>query len=125
MIACTSPTFTVRSRPFRIFLPPASTCRFFTSNKAIMFSLYRLRSSSPPASTIAASPTPTPFAIGLAIADHDANEGEDNRDHRHNNPIHVIGRAAERLHWDDRDHTTKAGAAAVNAQPCQVTGVAP
>src|ERR1043166_3684072 len=32
MMACTSPLFTVRSRPFRICLPSTVTCKFLTSN---------------------------------------------------------------------------------------------
>src|SRR3954464_7785659 len=32
MIACTSPSFTTRSMPFRIFLPPTSTWRFLISS---------------------------------------------------------------------------------------------
>src|ERR1043165_6297390 len=35
MIACTSPGFTVRSRPLRIFLPSISTCRFLISSSGI------------------------------------------------------------------------------------------
>src|SRR5271170_2853245 len=35
MIACTSPAFTVRSRPLRISLPSISTCRFLTSSNGI------------------------------------------------------------------------------------------
>src|SRR5690348_10539834 len=37
MMACTSPGFTVRSSPFRIFLPSISTCRFLISNRGITF----------------------------------------------------------------------------------------
>src|SRR6185436_10693059 len=32
MMACTSPLFTVRSRPLRIFLPSTVTCKFLTSS---------------------------------------------------------------------------------------------
>src|SRR3982074_1424053 len=32
MMACTSPLFTVRSRPLRICLPSTVTCKFLTSN---------------------------------------------------------------------------------------------
>src|SRR5882672_1450401 len=35
MIACTSPLFTARFRPLRIFLPSTSTCRSWMSNKGI------------------------------------------------------------------------------------------
>src|SRR5437588_4803244 len=35
MMACTSPLFTARSRPLRIFLPSISTCRFLISSKGI------------------------------------------------------------------------------------------
>src|SRR6185436_4966936 len=35
MIACTSPLFTTRSRPLRIFLPSISTCRFLISSRGI------------------------------------------------------------------------------------------
>src|SRR4051794_27286575 len=35
MMAWTSPGFTVRSKPFRIFLPSISTCRFLISSKGI------------------------------------------------------------------------------------------
>src|SRR5580704_2820676 len=33
MMACTSPAFTVRSRPLRISLPSISTCRFLISSR--------------------------------------------------------------------------------------------
>ena len=61
MIACTSPAFTVRSRPLRISLPSISTCRFLTSRSAIP--------KTPKSVRLAIAPTPAPFAVGLAPAD--------------------------------------------------------
>src|SRR4051812_42368358 len=37
MMACTSPLFTARSRPFRISLPSTVTCRFLTSSIGTSF----------------------------------------------------------------------------------------
>src|SRR5690242_3517231 len=45
MMACTSPLFTVRSRPLRIVLPSISTCRFLISSSGIQLlpSIYEVQ----------------------------------------------------------------------------------
>src|SRR5215472_4166548 len=73
MIACTSPGFTVRSRPFKISLPSISACRFFISSSAIS---NKLQIQQTLLSRLAIAPAPAEFTLGLA-ADNHPKHGED------------------------------------------------
>src|SRR5579863_1531065 len=102
MMACTSPAFTVRSRPRKISLPSIPACKFLISNKAINNSNLLLR-------RLATAPTPAPFALGLAAAD-DEQEHEGKRieaEHRNERPIMRLGQPQKQRHRHHDGHSAE------------------
>src|SRR5271170_811631 len=101
-MACTSPAFTVRSRPLRISLPSISTCKFLISRSVIpkdsSISFVRL--------PVAPTPAPAPFALGLAAADDRENgEGDDvEREQRRQLPITFLRQPQKQRNRQHRQH---------------------
>src|ERR1700688_665793 len=107
MIACTSPAFTVRSRPLRISLPSISTCRFSISSNGIKNSGFLFNR----ARRLFVAPAPAPRAFGFLWRD-EPKADEDNSINEHGDPKPRIhggksrqprGRGGHDEHRRDRD----------------------